>query len=113
MNAEEKVLQIQKEISRYIPMDKFLRLQERLTELRKEEEEKLKALAELQKAYLAANSDSDREVVKMTVRKIRELSKLTRTEIRSLTQELSNHMPLSLAHDFYQRLLEAQAHNPK
>ena len=68
--------------------DDFVRIQQRLAELRKEEEAKLVALSELQKAYLSANSDAQRDAVKETVGKIRELSKIHRQEIRELKQKL-------------------------
>lgn len=97
-------LNLKQEIERYMPYGEFARIHERLTELRLEEEAKLTALAELQKAYLSANSDSQRDAVKETVGKIRELSKLHRKEIRELNQELLQYMTLEQAKNFFERL---------
>jgi hypothetical protein len=104
---------IEQDIAKFIPLEKFVRIEERLAFLRKEEEQKLLALGELQKAYVAANSDAERDMVKITVGKIRELSRATRTEIRSLNQELIQHLPLEQAHKLYQDLLAAHDQSPK
>ncbi len=93
------------ELEQYIPYEKFIQIQQRLSELRREEEAKLMALAELQKAYLAANSDSQRDAVKETVGKIRELSKIHRQEIRELNQQLLQHMTLEQAKTFSEKLI--------
>ena len=91
-----------------------MRIHERLAYLRKEEENKLRALAELQKAYLAANTDQQQEMVKNTVGQIRELSRKTREEIRSLNSIIFQRMPLQLARELYDNYLEAtRVHNPK
>src|SRR5262245_8390467 len=89
------------EIAKRMPVEDFVRIQKRLEELRKEEEEKLKALADLQKYYLAAGTDSEREAVKNAVGKIREISKMARQEIRSLNNELVKHMSLQEAKSFW------------
>ncbi len=95
---------VRKEIEEYIPYEKFIQIQRKLSELRKEEEAKLTALAELQKAYLSANSDAQRDAVKETVGKIRELSKIHRQEIRELNHQLAQHMTLEQARNFYEKL---------
>ncbi len=95
---------LKQEIEQYMPYDEFAVIQQRLSELRMEEEAKLAALAELQKAYLSANSDAQREAVKETVGKIRELSKIHRQEIRELNQRLLKHMTLEQAKDLYEKL---------
>jgi thioesterase domain-containing protein len=107
--------EIEVEITKYMPLEEFLRIQERLAFLRKEEENKLSALAELQKAYLAANTDHQQEMVKNTVGQIRELSRKTREEIRSLNSVIFQRMPLQLAKELYDNYLEAAraGHNPK
>ena len=106
--------EIEAEISKHMPLDEFLRIHERLAYLRKEEENKLSALAELQKTYLAAYTEQQQEMVKNTVAQIRELSRKTREEIRSLNSIVFQHMPLPLAKELYERYLEAgRDHNPK
>ena len=65
------------------------RIRARLAELRREEEQKLKALAELQQFYLEARSDEEREKVRLAVAEIRELSRKSRQEIRDLNQKLA------------------------
>ena len=106
--------EIEAEISKHMPLDEFLRIHERLAYLRKEEENKLSALAELQKTYLAAYTEQQQEMVKNTVAQIRELSRKTREEIRSLNSIVFQHMPLPLAKELYERYLEARRdHNPK
>ena len=96
------------EIARYMPVDEFVRVQNRLAELRHDEELKLKALAELQQYYVNARSDADRDKVKAAVAEIRELSKKTRQEIHTLNAELSNYMPLDVARDLYNKWMERQ-----
>lgn len=88
--------------------ENFLRIQKRLAELRNEEEAKLHALAELQKAYLAANSDLARDQVKQTVGEIRELSKAARSEIRELKQQLLLHISIEKANELYEQFLTTQ-----
>ena len=100
------------EIATRIPLEEFLRIQERLAVLRKEEELKLKALAELQQVYVAANTDQQRDLVKDTVAQIREISRKTREDIRALNSELFKRMPLQEAKELYENYLQA-AHNPK
>ena len=108
MSEQERLSEVQKEISQYMPCEEFVRIQLRLTELRKEEENKLLALADLQKAYLSANSDAERDSVKEVVVKIRELSKAARQEIKDLNAKIVSHLPLELARTLYDCLLEAQ-----
>lgn len=106
--------EIEAEITRRMPLDEFLRIHERLAYLRMEEENKLKALAELQKSYLAANTEQQQEIVKVTVGQIRELSRKTREEIRSLNSIVFQHMPLQLAKELYEKYVEAgRDYNPK
>jgi len=105
---DERSSLIVEEISKYMPYEEFVRIQERLAELRREEEKKLQALAELQKTYVSANTDSERDYVKQMVGKIRDLSKAERQEIRLLNQEIAKHMTLEQANDFFQRLLQAR-----
>ena len=92
-------------ITQLMPLEEFLRIQQRLTFLRKEEEDKLKALAELQTVYVSANSDEQREMVKQMVGQIRELSRKTREEIRSLNSTIHQHMELSEARELYEQYL--------
>ena len=105
--------EIEAEITKRMPLEDFLRIQERLTFLRKEEEEKLKALAELQQIYLAANSDQQRDTVKLAVAEIRELSRKTREELRSLNTLLHQNFDLSRAKELYKMYLDQKHHNPK
>ena len=98
---------LSEEISRHMTLDEFLQIHQRLAELRAEEEAKLKALADLQKMYLAANSDAQRDAVKETVGKIRELSRQHRQEIRLLNDRIQQKMPFTLAADLYSRWLKA------
>jgi hypothetical protein len=102
--ANEKIRQ---QIASYIDCDTFIRIQERLAELRKEEEAKLNALADLQKAYNSASSDAERENVKQIVGKIREISRTARVEIRELKQQILAHMPLERATELYNQLLNS------
>jgi hypothetical protein len=95
--------QIEAEINRHMPLDDFLGIQKRLAYLRTQEDEKLKALSELQQAYLAANTDQQRDMVKRTVGQIRELSRKTREEIRSLNSTLHQSMDLAKAKDLYEQ----------
>ncbi|MCI0413560.1 hypothetical protein L0222_12275 [bacterium] len=104
---------IEAEIDKHMPLDEFLRIHERLAYLRKEEEDKLGALAELQKAYLAANTEQQQEMVKNAVGQIRELSRKTREEIRSLNSIVFQRMPLQLARELYQSYLDLTAKTPK
>ena len=75
-----------------MPFDEFARIQMRLKELRAEEEAKLKALAELQSVFVNATTDQEKEMVKQTVGKIRDLSKAARVEIRQLNDQLLQRM---------------------
>jgi hypothetical protein len=105
---------IEAEIRKHMPLDEFLRIHQRLAYLRKEEENKLIALAELQKTYLAASTEQQQEMVKHMVGQIRELSRKTREEIRSLNSIVFQHMPLQLGKELYDRYLEAEIdHSPK
>jgi hypothetical protein len=104
--------QIEAEICARMPLQEFLKIQERLAFLRNEEELKLKALAELQQVYLAATSDERREMVKQAVGQIREISKKTREEIRALNSAIFQKMPLDEAKQLYEKYLTA-SHNPK
>jgi DNA-directed RNA polymerase subunit F len=101
-----KLDEIKAEIGRYLPYDEFVRIEKRLSEIKKEEEAQLKALAELAVAYQAAQSDLQREAVKTMVGKIREISKQFRSEMRTLKIELSNKMPLDAASGFWQQLAD-------
>jgi hypothetical protein len=91
-----------------MPLDEFLRIQERLTYLKKQEADKLKALAELQTVYVSANNDEQRDLVKDMVGKIRELSRKTREEIRSLNVMIHGRMELSEAKELYEEYLRAK-----
>jgi regulator of sirC expression with transglutaminase-like and TPR domain len=101
--------EIEKQITLRMPLEEFLRIQERLAVLRKDEDMKLKALAELQKAYLAANTDEQQEMVKDAVAQIREISRKTREEIRALNSKIYEHMPLADAKDLYEKYLASKA----
>jgi hypothetical protein len=101
--------QIRQEIAGYMDCDVFVRSLTRLAELKKEEEAKLRALAELQQAYVAANSEADYEQIKQMVVRIREMSKLARAEIRDLKQQILAHMSLEKANDLYERFLQSTA----
>jgi hypothetical protein len=83
---------LKKEIEQHMPYDEFARIQTRLHELRAEEEAKLKALSELQAVFINSTTDQEKEMVKQTVGKIRDLSKAARAEIRQLNDELLQHM---------------------
>jgi hypothetical protein len=101
-------------ITECFPLQEFLRIHERLSYLRKEEEDKLKALAELQAVYVAANTDEQREMVKQTVGQIRELSRKTREEIRSLNATIHQFMELSEARELYEQYLAVtESQSPK
>lgn len=91
-----------------MPYDDFVRIQYRLAQLRKEEEDKLKALADLQQAFLSATTEKETETVRKTVGEIREISRAAREEIRQLIGELQKHMSIDLARDFYARVLQAE-----
>ncbi len=99
--------EVEAAITKHMSLDEFLRIHERLAYLRAEEENKLKALAELQKTYLAANTERQQEMVKNTVGQIRELSRKTREEIRALNSIVFQHMPLPLAKELYEKYVEA------
>jgi len=101
--------EVRKQIGSLMDVDRFIEIQIRLAELRKDEDGKLVALAELQKAYLAATTDDEKEMVKETVGRIRELSRITRVEIRALNQEIVQHMPLEKARELYELLLKAKS----
>lgn len=103
MNIHE----IEKEISKVMPLEKFLQIQRRLRELHHEENVKLQALAELQQVYLSANTDAERDMVKEAVGQIRELSKSTRSEIRELNNKIAERMSLEEAFDLFSRYEEA------
>ena len=85
----------------------FLRIQARLAELKEEEDHKLIALSQLQKAFVGANSDAERDYVKQTVGQIREMSRSARQEIRELRQRLANNMTIEKADELYARWLMA------
>jgi hypothetical protein len=104
---------IEAEIRNYMPLEDFLRIQERVAFLRKEEEDKLKALAELQKIYLAANTDQQRDQVKEAVAQIREMSRKTREELRELNSIIHRHLDVAAAKQLYERYLSALSHKPK
>ena len=99
------LVEVEREITQGMNLDEFVQIHKRLAELRKEEEDKLKALAELQQYYVSANSDLQREQVKQAVAQIRELSRKTREEIRSLNTRLAQHWDLSRAKELYERYL--------
>src|SRR5262245_36763780 len=103
MNINE----IEKEISDVMPLEEFLQIQRRLRELHHEENVKLQALAELQQVYLSANTDAERDMVKQAVGQIRELSKVTRTQIRELNGKIAVYMSLEQAYDLFSRYEEA------
>lgn len=98
---------LKKQISAYMPYDDFMKIQVRLAQLRKEEEDKLKALADLQQAFVSAKTESEIEVVRKTVGEIREISRAAKQEIRQLIRELQKHMSIDLARDFYAQVLKA------
>jgi hypothetical protein len=104
--------EIEKEISKMMPLEEFLQIQRRLRELHHEENVKLQALAELQQVYLSANTDAERDMVKQAVAQIRELSKTTRTQIRELNSKIAEYMSLEQAYDLFSRYEEA-ASTPK
>ncbi|MCI0442438.1 hypothetical protein L0152_04365, partial [bacterium] len=89
--------EIEKEISKVMPLDEFLQIQRRLRELHREENVKLQALGELQQVFLSANTDAERDMVKQAVAQIRELSKATRAQIRELNSKIAQHMSLEQA----------------
>jgi regulator of sirC expression with transglutaminase-like and TPR domain len=105
--------EIEKQITSHMPLEEFLRIQERLAVLRKDEDMKLKALAELQKAYLVANTDQQQEMVKDAVGQIREISRKTREEIRALNSVIYKHMPLAEAKELYEEYMNFTAKTPK
>ena len=93
------------EITQNFPLDEFLRMQERLAFLRKEEEEKLRALGELQAVYVSATTDQQRDLVKTAVGQIRELSRKTREEIRTINSRIYERMQLARAKELYEQYL--------
>jgi hypothetical protein len=101
--------EIKAQISTKMAPEEFLRIHERLAFLRKEEELKLKALAELQQIYVAAASDHEREMVKHAVGEIREISKKTREEIRALNTVIHQHMTLEEAKQLYEKYLRSSS----
>jgi len=103
MNIHE----IEEEIAKSMSLEEFLQIQHRLRDLHHEENAKLQALAELQQVYLSANTDAERDMVKQTVGQIRELSRLTRAEIRKLNSRIVEHMPLEQARDLFSRYEQA------
>jgi DNA-directed RNA polymerase subunit F len=102
----ESLTKLKQEIAAFMSVERFLEIHRRLAELKAEEEQKLAFLAELQKSYIAAGSDLERDKVKETVGKIRELSKIAREEIRGLNQQINDVMPIEKARDFYKKYLE-------
>jgi len=101
--------EVRKQIGLLMDVDRFVEIQTRVAGLRKDENGKLAALAELQKAYLSATTDEEKEMVKQTVGRIRELSRITRLEIRALNHEIVQHMTLEQGRDLYNLLLQAQS----
>lgn len=91
-----------------MPYDDFVRIQSRLAQLRKEEEDKLKALADLQQAFLSATTERETETVRKTVGEIREISRAARQEVRQLIGEIQRHMSVDLARNFYAQVLKAE-----
>ena len=73
---------------------------------------KLNALAELQKAYLSANTDEQRDMVKDAVAQIREISRKTREEIRALNSKIYERMPLAEAKELYEQYKRSGAGGP-
>lgn len=112
MNEKGDLEKIRQEIASFMDYENFVRTQERLSQLKTEEEAKLKALADLQQAYLSANSDQQRDSVKQMVGKIREMSKLARIEIRELKQQILRHMSLEKANELHGRLKDALTVDP-
>jgi hypothetical protein len=100
--------EIEQQITSRMPLEEFLKIQERVAILRKDEDMKLNALGELQKAYLAANTDEQREMVKDAVGQIREISRKTREEIRALNSKIYERMPLAEAKELYEKYLTAK-----
>lgn len=97
-----------------MPYEEFVRIQVRLRELRAEEEAKLKALAELQPVFVNATTDQEKEMVKHTVAKIRDLSKAARAEIRQLNDRLLRHMSSDQLKEFADALsFGDESYNPK
>jgi len=105
----DQIIRLEKEINALMPYESFLQIHERQATLRQEEEERLKMLAELQKTYVAASTDQEREKVREVVGKIRELSRAAREEIRSLNREIQSHMPIERARELYQRLIQLKS----
>ena len=104
-DTETEFQKLQEEIRAYLPFEEFIRIEKRLEQLRGDEENKLLALRDLQKAYLSANSDFEQNYVKEMVAKIREMSKIARTEIRSLNQIIVDHnLTLEMARNLYEKV---------
>jgi hypothetical protein len=99
------LLEIESAITAHMPLDEFLRIHDRLAWLRGQEDERLKALAELQKGYVAAITDQQREKIKNMVGQIREISRKMREEIRALNTIVHQHMPLAEAKQLYEQYL--------
>ena len=97
------IREIEQEIGELMPVDDFLQIQRRLRDLRFEEDAKLRALAELQQVYLSANTDEERDLVKDAVAKIRDLSRVTRQEIRDLNNRIVQFMSLDVARELFER----------
>ena len=102
----DRLNSLEREIAALMPMESFLQIHNRLKQLRKEEEQKLAFLSELQKSYIQAGSDEERDKVKEMVGKIRELSKIAREEIKTLQREIQNFMPIERAREFYKIYVE-------
>ena len=103
---------IEADIAGHMRLEDFLRIHARLNELKREDEQKLQALAELQQYYNAAGSDKEREKVRSAVAQIREISRQTREDIRLLKIELSRHMPLDQALKLYQEWKNLEPKSP-
>lgn len=100
--------QIEQQISARMPLDRFLQIHKRISDLRGEEDKRLKALAELQQAYIAAASEAQQESVKQLVATIREQSRADRNEIRSLKLEVIASIPWNEAAGLYNQWLNAK-----
>lgn len=102
----DRLNSLEREITTLMPVETFLQIYNRLKQLRTEEEQKLTFLGELQKSYVQAGSDEERDKVKQMVGKIRELSKIAREEIKTLQREIQKFMPIEKAREFYKRYVE-------
>lgn len=112
--AEPKVSfqEIVARIEERMPLEEFLQIHYRIMELRKEEEAKLNALAEIQKVYLSATTDEEKELVRQTVADIRELSRKARLEIRSLNTRILASMSMDESNDLFARYEAAKKEHP-